>query len=156
MNQSHILVVDDEPDIRQLVSEILEDEGYRVTVAEDGRALHMVAEATEAANPHTLDVTMHNPGLAIVRTIYGPGAEMLVYSTAQPTTTNETHMRWTLTVRKEIIDLVGDDIMRGIKAGIDDDLPIWRHKIYREKPVFCKGDTSLVGFRKWVRQFYVN
>ena len=99
---------------------------------------------------------MHNPGLAIVRTIYGPQAEMLVYSTAQPTTLEETHMRWTLTVRREIVDLVGDDVMRGIKAGINDDLPIWRHKIYREKPVFCKGDTSLVGFRKWVRQFYLD
>ncbi|PID49212.1 MAG: transcriptional regulator [Proteobacteria bacterium] len=30
-----ILVVDDEPDIRQLVSEILEDEGYRVMMAEN-------------------------------------------------------------------------------------------------------------------------
>ena len=36
MSQAHILVVDDEPDIRELVREILEDEGYRVTVAENG------------------------------------------------------------------------------------------------------------------------
>ena len=36
MSQSHILVVDDEPDIRELVSEILEDEGYVVSLAEDG------------------------------------------------------------------------------------------------------------------------
>ena len=36
MSQAHILIVDDEPDIRQLVSEILEDEGYTVTAAEDG------------------------------------------------------------------------------------------------------------------------
>lgn len=32
----HILVVDDEPDIRRLVREILEDEGYLVSVAKDG------------------------------------------------------------------------------------------------------------------------
>ena len=38
MTQAHILVVDDEPDIRHLVSEILQDEGYKVTVAEDGEA----------------------------------------------------------------------------------------------------------------------
>ena len=31
----YILVIDDEPDIRQLVSEILEDEGYQVEMAED-------------------------------------------------------------------------------------------------------------------------
>jgi phenylpropionate dioxygenase-like ring-hydroxylating dioxygenase large terminal subunit len=126
-----------------------------VTIDEDGRVLRMVADAKDATYPNTLHAIMHNPGLAIVRTVYGPGAEMLVYSTAQPTELNETHMRWTLTVRKEIVDLVGDDVMRGIKEGIGQDMPIWRHKIYREKPVFCKGDTSLVGFRKWVRQFYL-
>ena len=30
MNQARILVVDDEPDIRELVCEILQDEGYDV------------------------------------------------------------------------------------------------------------------------------
>jgi len=35
---ANILVVDDEPDIRSLVQEILQDEGYEVRVAEDGRA----------------------------------------------------------------------------------------------------------------------
>lgn len=35
MSALHILVVDDEPDIRDLVKEILEDEGFFVTVAED-------------------------------------------------------------------------------------------------------------------------
>jgi DNA-binding NtrC family response regulator len=38
MNQAQILVVDDEPDIRELVREILEDEGYEVAVAENGEA----------------------------------------------------------------------------------------------------------------------
>ncbi len=35
MNQESILVVDDEPDIRNLVQEILMDEGYKVSVAEN-------------------------------------------------------------------------------------------------------------------------
>ncbi|MGQ9659385.1 MAG: sigma-54-dependent transcriptional regulator [Thermochromatium sp.] len=38
MSATHILVVDDEPDIRRLVKEILEDEGYAVAVAENGEA----------------------------------------------------------------------------------------------------------------------
>ncbi|MEE9352752.1 MAG: sigma-54 dependent transcriptional regulator [Thiotrichaceae bacterium] len=37
MTAQYILVVDDEPDIRQLVSEILEDEGYQVETAEDAK-----------------------------------------------------------------------------------------------------------------------
>lgn len=36
MPNAHILVVDDEPDIRELVGEILEDEGYVVSSAADG------------------------------------------------------------------------------------------------------------------------
>ncbi len=36
MSGPHILVVDDEPDIRTLVQEILEDEEYSVTTAQDG------------------------------------------------------------------------------------------------------------------------
>lgn len=38
MSSAHILVVDDEPDIRELVSEILQDEGYKVAVAENGES----------------------------------------------------------------------------------------------------------------------
>jgi DNA-binding response OmpR family regulator len=38
MTQAHILVVDDEPDIRELVRDILQDEGHQVSVAENGEA----------------------------------------------------------------------------------------------------------------------
>ncbi|CAI8807627.1 sigma-54-dependent transcriptional regulator [Methylocaldum szegediense] len=38
MVKANILVVDDEPDIRQLLQEILEDEGYQVAVAENASA----------------------------------------------------------------------------------------------------------------------
>lgn len=37
-NSSHILVIDDEPDIRHLVQEILQDEGYDVACAEHAKA----------------------------------------------------------------------------------------------------------------------
>ena len=41
MSQAKILVVDDEPDIRQLVKEILEDEGYSIQVAKDGESARL-------------------------------------------------------------------------------------------------------------------
>ena len=37
MSTAHILVVDDEPDIRDLVKEILEDEGFQVSTAKNGQ-----------------------------------------------------------------------------------------------------------------------
>ena len=45
MSKAHILVVDDEKDIRDLVREILEDEGYEVTVAEAGDAARKARQA---------------------------------------------------------------------------------------------------------------
>ncbi len=42
MPNAQILVVDDEPDIRQLVQEILEDEGYVVRVAKDGESARLI------------------------------------------------------------------------------------------------------------------
>ena len=38
MSAPYILVVDDEPDIRDLVKDILEDEGYAVSTAENAAA----------------------------------------------------------------------------------------------------------------------
>ncbi len=145
-----------DPEHFKYVHRMMDTPPSEVTIADDDRVLTLTTDASQADYPHVLTATVHNPGLAIVRTSYGPGAEMLLLSTAQPTGPNETHMRWTLTVRKEIIDLMGDEVMRGIKDGINDDYPIWQHKIYRPQPVFCRGDTTLVTFRKWVRQFYVD
>lgn len=42
----NILVVDDEPDIRRLVSEILEDEGYRVAMAENADKARTLKKTT--------------------------------------------------------------------------------------------------------------
>ncbi|TCO81463.1 DNA-binding NtrC family response regulator [Plasticicumulans lactativorans] len=57
MSTAHILVVDDEPDIRDLVKEILEDEGYEVSIAENGASAR---EARRARRPDLilLDIWM--------------------------------------------------------------------------------------------------
>jgi two-component system nitrogen regulation response regulator NtrX len=52
-----LLVVDDEPDIRHLVSEILEDEGYEVAMAEDAEAARQL-KTTMNPNLILLDIWM--------------------------------------------------------------------------------------------------
>ena len=44
MSTSHVLVVDDEDDIRALIDEILSEEGYKVTVAENAAAARTARE----------------------------------------------------------------------------------------------------------------
>ena len=126
-----------------------------VTVEDNGRILHLHSDASNAEVPGQLHATVYSPGFAMVRMTYGPGAEMVMYNSAQPINRHETRMRWTLTVRREIEDLAGDDVMEGIISGLDDDYPIWANKVHKHRPVFCKEDKTLVLFRKWVRQFYL-
>ncbi len=54
---SRILVVDDEPDIRRLVSEILEDEGYEVAMAENAKEARQLKESVKP-NLILLDIWM--------------------------------------------------------------------------------------------------
>lgn len=57
MSAPHILVVDDERDIRELVKEILEDEGYEVSAAENGEAARR-ARRTRRPDLILLDIWM--------------------------------------------------------------------------------------------------
>lgn len=120
----------------------------------DGRMLKMRARFETMQGGHDLTSVVEGVGLAVVRNSYGPGMEMITYSSSLPIERNRTLTRWALTVTDNIVDFVGDEHMNGIIAGVQQDVPIWQHKVHRHKPVFCKADTYLVAFRKWVRQFY--
>ena len=67
-NAAHILVVDDDQRIRQMLSRYFVQEGYRVSVAADGEALR--AQLTESVDVILLDVVMPGEdGLTLAREI---------------------------------------------------------------------------------------
>jgi len=67
MTPRHILVVDDEPDIRNLVSDILQDEGYTVTTAEGGEEARK-ARRTRRPDLILLDIWMEDvDGITLLR-----------------------------------------------------------------------------------------
>lgn len=57
---AHILVVDDDPAIRQLLTDVLELDGYEVSVAVDGLA---AAEAVRQSSPDFVILDLMMPGL---------------------------------------------------------------------------------------------
>jgi len=74
MSSGLILVVDDEPDIRSTVKEILEDEGYQVVVAENAAAAR---EARRQTRPDVvlLDIWMPDlDGISLLREWAGNGS----------------------------------------------------------------------------------
>lgn len=65
----HIVVCDDEPDIRDTVAEYLERQGYAVSQAESGEALRQVM-ADRHVDAVVLDITMPGEdGLSIARSL---------------------------------------------------------------------------------------
>jgi hypothetical protein len=39
-------------------------------------------------------------------------------------------------------------------VGVNEDIPIWEHKIYRERPRLADRDGPIMKLRHWARQFY--
>jgi two-component system, OmpR family, response regulator MprA len=98
-----VLVVDDEPAVREVLARILKVEGFEVVLAGDGRAA-VRAQATARADAVLLDVLMPGlDGLEVCRRLRDTGDRTPVLM---------------LTAR----DAVGDRVA-GLEAGADDYLP---------------------------------
>lgn len=48
----------------------------------------------------------------------------------------------------------GRAFMREFSHQINQDIPIWEHKIYRAHPRLAMGEGAIVDFRRWADQFY--
>ncbi len=59
-SQATILVIDDQPGIRRLLTEVLQDEGYKVVTAQNGYEGIQVAQDI---NPHVILMDMKMPGM---------------------------------------------------------------------------------------------
>ena len=67
-------------------------------------------------------------------------------------------VRFTFAVKKHAVEgvtsNVGAAFIREVSRQLEQDIVIWEHKRYIERPVLCDGDGPIGLFRKWVRQFY--
>ena len=45
-------------------------------------------------------------------------------------------------------------VVREVVRQMNQDIPIWEHKKYLERPMLCDGDGPIPEYRKWARQFY--
>ena len=41
-----------------------------------------------------------------------------------------------------------------LRLGFHEDIDIWEHKVYRDRPRLCEGDGPIGRLRTWYRQFY--
>ncbi len=93
----------------------------------------------------------HGPGVALLRV---PDLMTLIASTT-PIDRGTCRLRWHFLFPRSMAD-AAEDLVDGVTGtyGLQADVPIWRDKIYRERPVLVKGDGPIAEFRRWYSQFY--
>ncbi len=101
--------------------------------------------------------TACGPGIAAVEVTEGP-LEMLTYITQTPIDDERTEVNLDFSMRRlddegatEAVAELNDQITN---LQFTQDVPIWEHKVYRERPVLTKVDGPVHDYRRWFSQFF--
>ncbi|MEZ5239975.1 MAG: Rieske 2Fe-2S domain-containing protein [Microthrixaceae bacterium] len=106
--------------------------------------------------------TFPEENLTFTRWTYGPGIALLrvpglmtVLSATTPIDRRHVRLLWHFHLPTAMMS-VADEIVEGVVGpyGLGADQPIWRDKVFRERPVLVKGDGPVAEFRRWYEQFY--
>jgi phenylpropionate dioxygenase-like ring-hydroxylating dioxygenase large terminal subunit len=100
--------------------------------------------------------------LTFTRYTYGPGIALIripnlatVLTTTTPIDRRHVRLLWHFYFPPGL-EAVADDIIDGVVGphGLGADEPIWRDKVFLERPLLVKGDGPITEFRRWYEQFY--
>ena len=86
-----------------------------------------------------------------------PGSTTVMLGTVTPITASRMKLGFAFTKPKEIPSrfvMIIDALIAEIVRQVQQDIPIWENKIYRESPILCDGDGPIAKYRKWFSQFY--
>jgi len=144
----------------QFVHKMVETPPGEISYSEGGRHYRMVNTSDQVTPFGTFRMSLVRDswglGLTAVRSVGIPNAGLLMYSSTTPLDEKRVLSRWLLTATNNWVDLAGEEFMKGLTDGVQQDFPIWKNKVHRVRPVLCEADTYLAEFRKWARQFYTN
>lgn len=84
--------------------------------------------------------------------------ETLVFTTLTPIDDEYVDARFSFTVKKlpdeAATQAAGTGFIAELSRQVEQDIRIWEHKAYLERPLLGEGDKSIADFRRWARQFY--
>ena len=107
-----------------------------------------------------LDLTLYGLGMAVNRTCVN--AKIKLYYTFvfffTPVDEEYTQVSCMLSLKKTGPKFVTNLLLKkAIDEGrrtIDQDVPIWENKVYRNRPLLSDGDGPIIRYRNWAKQFY--
>lgn len=101
--------------------------------------------------------TVGGPGVVAVEVREGP-LDMLTYITQTPVDDEITEITIHFSMRalddERATASVAELNAQVTNLQFTQDVPIWEHKIYRERPPLTKVDGPIAQYRRWFRQFY--
>jgi len=136
------------------------DSETEISYGDDGRFMRMLNRGEQETPFGTFMMELERDawglGLVSVRMRNAPGVGLLMMSSTTPIDRGHTISRWAFTVTKNMADVAGEEFIKGMTTGVEQDRQIWQNKIHRADPVLCEADTYLGEFRRWAKQFYSN
>jgi phenylpropionate dioxygenase-like ring-hydroxylating dioxygenase large terminal subunit len=129
-------------------------------VKADGPVLRMVSKAMMATPkgdvPGQIASESYGFGFGVVR--FSGIVETLLVTSVTPIEGEHVDVRFGFSVKKvgnaDITRGVGRALIADIEKQMNEDRPIWEHKVYQPRPVLCDGDGPIGVFRRWCQQFY--
>ena len=127
-------------------------EGHTATQINSGVA-YPVGGGKDA---YKLRATYYGPGVQFTR-MDGRLSSMLV-NAHTPIGENLLHLRFGVILKKgddeNATEEFSNQYVKNLRDGFFQDIAIWEHKIFRERPALCDGDGPIMKLRKWYDQFY--
>ena len=83
--------------------------------------------------------------------------DVLMMGTVTPIDDQSVHLRFNFSVpreQSETNEMMATGTVQEIVRQVEQDIPIWEHKVYLEQPTLCDGDGPIAKYRKWFQQFY--
>jgi phenylpropionate dioxygenase-like ring-hydroxylating dioxygenase large terminal subunit len=107
---------------------------------------------------NSFDVTMYGPGVMVVRT-HGPALSVTAVALTTPIDEKTSEMRMLYFIRKPtwapfLSPLYKMVFKRAALPEVRQEIAIWDHKIYRERPVLLPHEQGIKALRRWYAQFY--
>jgi len=129
-----------------------------VTYGDDKRFMHAVSHSEQETPAGKFEMALLRDtwglGMSSVESRGIPGAGLYMFSSTSPVDRDHSVSRWLLTCTNNMVEVAGEEWIKAMTSGVQDDMRIWTHKLHRSSPVFCEADTLLMEFRRWARQFY--
>lgn len=95
------------------------------------------------------------PGFTMQR--FSRAFDIVMMGTVTPVDDQHIHLRFNFVVpreRSEVNELYASGTVQEIVRQVEQDIPIWEHKVYMNNPNLCDGDGPINKYRKWFQQFY--